>query len=90
MARLSRVDLFTNKDNVTETDYNINGSIPHPNYRSGANSSNDIGLIRLENSVNYTANLHPACLHQFNDDPPEMIVTGWGKSRLNGNYIFFS
>ncbi|XP_037937124.1 serine protease persephone-like [Teleopsis dalmanni] len=52
----------------------------HPEYVSTA-VYNDIGLLELENSVEFTSNIFPTCLYTNVQGPPAdavLYATGWG------------
>ncbi|XP_017784951.1 PREDICTED: serine protease persephone-like [Nicrophorus vespilloides] len=83
-VRLGKIDISGNSDSVMPQDFNVAEIIFHPEY-SNRNKVNDIALIRLSRKVQYTANVHPACLYFEPDDPKSVIITGWGLTEAAGN-----
>ncbi|KAK5649715.1 hypothetical protein RI129_000744 [Pyrocoelia pectoralis] len=75
-VRLGVINLKSNEGRV----YGISKRIPHPNY-TPPSKYNDIGLLKLDKAVKFTAYIRPACL---NTDPDlqvqnKAIATGFGK-----------
>ncbi|XP_031640193.1 melanization protease 1-like [Contarinia nasturtii] len=60
--------------------HNIEQIIRHPNY-SSTSSKNDIALIRVTRSIEFSEFSRPACLQTLSSDinpKANLIVTGWG------------
>ncbi|XP_041675664.1 chymotrypsin-like protease CTRL-1 [Drosophila eugracilis] len=61
--------------------------IIHPYYTKGL--SNDIALLKLDQSVQYTANIRPICIllkpnqRSVIDSMQSFILTGWGKTNAD-------
>lgn len=76
MVLLGELDL--NRKEWGEVKVGIDEFIPHENYNSETRH-NDIGLIRLEESVKSGLWVHPACLSQGKvENDVEVSATGWG------------
>ncbi|XP_017773158.1 PREDICTED: venom protease-like [Nicrophorus vespilloides] len=77
----------TNLKDVNDADpqeLNIAQIIRHPEYRTPS-QYNDIGLLRLESNVRFTAYVRPICLHfEESIDAKEAIATGWGSVAFLG------
>jgi len=54
--------------------------VTHPNY-DPSRKDNNIGLVKLENKIEFTDYRRPACLYTNQEVlPAEMVATGWGKT----------
>ncbi|XP_077551359.1 chymotrypsinogen B-like [Haemaphysalis longicornis] len=67
----------------TEVVYKVKEVCSHPGYKYGAKRSpaNDIAIIKLQESVNYTSTISPVCLPRKQEKLPagsKLYVTGWG------------
>lgn len=77
VVRVGELDLSKKDIGLPELDIPIDEFISHESYNS-AQHKNDIALIRLKNNVDFTPQVHPACLAQpnvaINSKP---IACGW-------------
>ncbi|KAM4530464.1 uncharacterized protein PAE49_022955 isoform 1-T1 [Odontesthes bonariensis] len=67
--------------NPNEVSRTVSQIILHPDYNSGTNFNNDIALLRLSSSVNFTNFIAPVCLAASNStffSGVDTWVTGWG------------
>ncbi|XP_072224717.1 chymotrypsin-like protease CTRL-1, partial [Leuresthes tenuis] len=67
--------------NPNEVSRTVSQIIRHPDYNSGTNFNNDIALLRLSSSVNFTNFIAPVCLAASNStffSGIDTWVTGWG------------
>lgn len=67
----------------TEVIYKVKEVCSHPGYKYGAQRSpaNDIAIIKLQDSVNFTSTISPVCLPSPKEKLPaksKLYVTGWG------------
>lgn len=82
--RLGAHDL-SRTDEATHIDLNIIESIPHPEYKYPVRY-NDIGLFKLDRSVQFNGAIRPACLPEQAAVPTrKTIATGWGRVEWRGN-----
>lgn len=95
-VRLGEYNTDTELDCIDEggdldcADYPIDSAveriIPHPEYSSSDwNKYNDIALLRLEKTINFTDFIRPICLptESFTIEPGIfMSLCGWGKTDL--------
>jgi len=87
LARLGELDYFVGYDDARPRDYKIVQKIMHPKYKADFLYSNDIGLLRLEEDVEFTAYVRPICLNR--ERPLKMkhvLATGWGDT-LESQYF---
>ncbi|XP_031631924.1 serine protease persephone-like [Contarinia nasturtii] len=78
LVRLGKLTLTDNgNDDISAVDHQVKRIYKHPN-RSALTHKNDIALISLTKSIQFTANIAPACLHTSMGDLGDLIVTGWG------------
>ena len=56
----------------------VNTFFKHPNYYQ--DDDNDIGLVKLDQPIEFQANIMPICLPQVDEDFKDKTawVTGWG------------
>lgn len=89
------MDLFKNDTFDVPADFGIENIIVHPDY-TRKSRYNDIALIKLNSSVEFTKKVRPACLWQdYLVNYTQALVTGYGhvvykQGRLvdcNINYI---
>lgn len=91
-VRAGEWDTQTKNELYPHQDRNVKTIVIHPDYYAGA-LYNDIGLLFLENPVEYAENVDVVCL------PPQGAVsdnslcfaTGWGKDtygKLNAHILF--
>lgn len=59
--------------------YNVDQIFKHPNYVSNKHNE-DIGLIKLDQSVSFNERIRPICLPQTANAPPKAIATGFGRT----------
>lgn len=67
---------------------NLTQIIPHPAYNSDSHD-NDIALVQLSSSVNFSDYIMPVCLAASNSSFPvgtNVWVTGWGNTSSTGEY----
>ncbi|CAH0551215.1 unnamed protein product [Brassicogethes aeneus] len=70
-------------------DFRIEKAVPHEQYNPNANFNNDIGLIRVDGTMNLNKeNIKPVCLpvgpgrlYQFGNN--KGVVTGWGATETS-------
>ncbi|XP_043270932.1 serine protease 33-like [Venturia canescens] len=75
---IARLGIDRLSDNSTGSSISIKRTIRHPSYSPPA-MYGDIALLELEESVNFTNRIQPACLHQqYHHGPPSAWVCGWG------------
>lgn len=80
MVRLGDQNIKSQDDGLKELDVPIIQHIKHKNYNF-TSRANDIGLLKLAYSVNFTSFIRPACLWQSNVFVKDKVVaTGWGKT----------
>lgn len=66
-------------------DFEVIRRIPHPDYKPPI-AYNDIALIEIDRTPEYTAHVKPACLHtQSTIDHYSIQATGWGLLNFAGN-----
>ncbi|XP_014277409.1 venom protease [Halyomorpha halys] len=83
MVRLGESELDNENDGATPVDILVDSAFAHPGYNFNT-KLDDIGLIRLQQNVQFNRNIHPICLPK----PPDMrsqsivmkfpFVAGWG------------
>ncbi len=72
--------------NLNETSRRASQIINHPNY-DGSTFNNDIALIQLSSSVNFSDYIRPVCLAAAGSvfgGGTESWVTGWGRLQPGG------
>ncbi|XP_023934807.1 serine protease persephone [Bicyclus anynana] len=78
IARMGVVELGERQ--FSSDDVRIQEIIKHPEYKRRT-KYDDLALLKLEQPVTFTSNLHPICLYTKNDDPTiPLTITGWGKT----------
>lgn len=92
VVRLGVVSLNDNlnQDEGILVELGVEEMILHPQYGSNQNY-NDIALIRLAGTVEFTLNMHPACLRVDVVDPPKkdlLWVTGWGRVDAKSKIVY--
>ncbi|GJQ80975.1 hypothetical protein Trydic_g4791 [Trypoxylus dichotomus] len=76
MVRLGSIDLNNVADKVIPQDITILSITAHPNFQDKKHI-NDIALLKLAESANFTDYVQPACLYTKDDVPATMVGTGW-------------
>lgn len=72
------MDLFKNDSSDVPADFGIDNIIVHPDY-TRKSRYNDIALIKLNGSVEFTKKVRPACLWQdYSVNYTKALVTGYG------------
>ncbi len=74
-------------DHGHEISRSVNTLLIHPSYNSNT-YNDDIALLRLSSSVNFTNYIRPVCLAAENSDFPSGTsswITGWGQTASGGN-----
>ena len=82
IATMGRIKL----DDDQIMNYTIAQIIIHENYTS-SEKINDIALIRLEEPVQFTDTIRPACLYLKEDNPKILTITGWGINDTTSNSL---
>lgn len=79
------IELDTQDQNVTATDFGVSERIYHPEFRNGSHY-NDIGLIRLDRSVEFNHYIRPACLPDgLNTELAKIVIAiGYGLTSKEG------
>jgi trypsin len=62
--------------------FNIAKKHAHPDYNRRTNE-NDIALIKIRGSVNFTEHLYPICLPTSQIESPDVIISGFGQTGHN-------
>ncbi|GAB0087377.1 serine protease snake-like [Sergentomyia squamirostris] len=84
IIRLGERDLFTDDDNEGVRDFGIENVSTHPEYRS-ISIYNDIALVKLNETVQFTKYIRPACLNSVEEGINKyMMATGWGHTSFGG------
>ncbi|XP_031639186.1 serine protease persephone-like, partial [Contarinia nasturtii] len=86
LVKLGKIDLT---DDIDTTNYEIQKIVRHPDY---SRLKNDIALIRVKNSISFTTEIRPVCLHMPEYDinfEEDLTLPGWGKTESNkkSNYL---
>ena len=61
--------------------------INHENYDSST-YNNDIALVKLNEKIEYTKYIRPACIVESGDslaDGAEVVISGWGTTQSGGS-----
>ncbi|KAI4456260.1 eg:bacr7a4.3 protein-related [Holotrichia oblita] len=77
MARLGKIDLLGDLDNVTAQDIPVEESIVHPAYHH-LSRRNDIALLRLARDAKFDENVKAVCLNTREEIRSGLLVLGWG------------
>lgn len=76
-VRLGDFNYGSNKDDASPIDLRVSEIIIHPNFTANL-LYNNIGLLRLNQSIEFSAHIRPACLPQFDKSEMEKaIMAGW-------------
>lgn len=67
-------------------DFDIANMIVHKEYNASS-KHNDIALVEVKGEMQFNEKAYPACLYSEDDDPKELIITGWGKTTTGTNMI---
>ncbi|XP_056629782.1 serine protease snake-like [Diorhabda sublineata] len=82
-VRLGTTTLQT--ETLQSEDYNVIQRIPYPSYVEGR-QYDDIALLRLDRSVEFSDYIAPICLHSSTvPDGVKLTATGWGRTTPTGN-----
>ncbi|XP_031629232.1 serine protease persephone-like [Contarinia nasturtii] len=88
LVRIGKVSLRNgNNDVIKATNHHIEEIISNPRYNS-LKKVNDISLIRVKNTIQFSIYIKPACLQTNLDDIPshvKLTVTGWGTTSAERN-----
>lgn len=79
-VRLGAINVFElpSEDSIRPKDFNVEERIPHPSFILDS-LENDIGLLKLDQNVEFSIYISPICLPSTFDIPnPKLIGTGWG------------
>ncbi|KAK5643986.1 hypothetical protein RI129_007831 [Pyrocoelia pectoralis] len=92
-VRLGDFNVTSDKDCIKHRDFGeecsdpaevfeIEETIPHPEFNGSYDNGNDIGLVRLSRDVQYSEYVRPICLPNQESvelrDDEELAVSGWG------------
>ena len=77
-VRLGEYNLATEDEPLNYIERKVNKFVKHPNYY--LDEDNDIGLVKLDQPIEFQANIMPICLPQVDEDFKDKTawVTGWG------------
>ncbi|XP_023014211.2 serine protease Hayan isoform X1 [Leptinotarsa decemlineata] len=64
-------------DDPSRRDIPIKKETPHPLYDKDT-KHHDISIVELVEGIRISKRIRPACLFQKNNDPDELVITGWG------------
>lgn len=83
--RLGVNELNTTDQDIIPSDFNVLDKNYHPDFQNSSHY-NDIGLIRLDRSVEFSDYIRPACLPDGIDTelPKNVIVLGYGLTSKEG------
>lgn len=70
------------KNDTSVSVYGVDEIIGHPQYNPRT-YSNDIALLRLNDTVQFNSKVYPICLPTIQHDDAKAIVTGFGKTGMN-------
>jgi len=74
-----RVGINKKDDQQYRQDFSVIDNIVHPNFNQLISYINNIGLVKLNDSVKFSPQVRPACLYTESEDPDSGITSGWGK-----------
>ncbi|XP_060650966.1 serine protease snake [Drosophila nasuta] len=84
VVRLGDLEFDSEQDDALPKNYGVQYYYQHPNFNS-PELYNDIGLIKLAESVIFDRYKHPACLpFESGQKINEFIAVGWGSTNLAG------
>lgn len=67
-------------------DLDVDQTFPHPNFTKFG-KDNDIGLIQMVRSVQFTQYVRPACLsNTYDASTVRAVLTGWGRTSYRGEF----
>ena len=77
-VRLGEYNLATEDEPLNYIERKVNKFVKHPNYY--LDEDNDIGLVKLDQPIEFQANIMPICLPHVDEDFKDKTawVTGWG------------
>ncbi|XP_067000881.2 venom protease [Anabrus simplex] len=82
-VRLGELNLNRQDDDARLQDFPVSSTQTHPDYKPPA-KYNDIGLIRLNRSVQFSDFIRPACLYPEDSFyVNKTLATGWGRTRYD-------
>ncbi|XP_071055453.1 proclotting enzyme-like [Onthophagus taurus] len=85
IVRLGDLHIKSDDDDAFPRQYGVAETYQHPEYEFDK-KYHDVGLIRLNSSVNFNIYIKPACLYTekelLND---QFIAAGWGQTSFGGN-----
>ncbi|XP_037949713.1 venom protease [Teleopsis dalmanni] len=82
VVRLGELDYNVSTDDASPQDFNVINFITHYLY---SEEGNDIGLIKLDRSVDFNSYIMPACLpYDEKDQYSELTAAGWGATEFAG------
>lgn len=84
--RLGELDLASNTDDATTTDYKITEIHAHPDF---VHRQNDIAIIKFRGVSSFTAYIRPICLNVHEEIPNRKLsAQGWGYTTFSGDNYF--
>lgn len=79
-VRLGDLDLATEDDDASPQDFEVIRAVSHPDYKAPS-KYHDIALLELNQKVNFTDYISPACLDTGLElREANLTATGWGKT----------
>lgn len=89
VVRLGENEIDNDNDGATPVDILVEKVLPHPTYNAGT-KMDDIGLVKLQQSVQFTRYIQPICLPKPIDMRSQSFVkyfpfvAGWGTTTVGG------
>jgi hypothetical protein len=82
-VRLGDLDINSTTDDAKPQNFSVISTYVYPDYRSSSHY-HDIALLKLDQPVEFSSYVKPACLYGGRNVSEQLIATGWGKLEYFG------